>query len=395
MSDKSKIQWTDATWNPIRGCSRISPGCGGPGKQGGCYAEKIAARFSGPGEAFEGYAHRVNGEARWTGKMGLIPRKLDEPLRWREPRRIFVNSMSDLFHENLADDVIATVYAIGVAAVHLRGHTLQILTKRADRMRRLLATDAFWDQVNTEAGMHVMDGVDPLDRRSDDARATLQDYGPDKPAPGIWLGVSVEDQERADERIPHLLQTPAAKRFISAEPLLGGIDLTQIDDGSAHREIPRKEWGSVDDEESPPGLWWDATTGKRTIMHGGATGDWSRTDASLDWVIVGGESGGRPRASWTPDIRAIVRQCQKAGVAVFVKQLGANVQDRDDAGFDGCEPTEWPDINPSDVEHNINGYLEEYQGAPCRIRLRDRKGGNMAEWPEDLRVREFPAPKSP
>src|SRR6185437_13682910 len=102
------IEWTRSddgspghTWNPIRGCSRISPGCGGPGKKGGCYAEKIAARFSGPGDVFEGYAHYVNGEARWTGKMGLIADKLCEPMHWRKPRRIFVNSMSDLFHENL------------------------------------------------------------------------------------------------------------------------------------------------------------------------------------------------------------------------------------------------------------------------------------------------------
>src|SRR5437867_3374539 len=111
MSDKSKIQWTDATWNPLRGCSRVSEGCRH------CYAEAIASRFSKPGRPFNGFAKRANqtrhGEAPgWTGKVELIPEKLDEPLHWKEPRRIFVNSMSDLFHESLPFEDIASVFHV-------------------------------------------------------------------------------------------------------------------------------------------------------------------------------------------------------------------------------------------------------------------------------------------
>ncbi len=100
---KTSIEWTDSVWNPVRGCSRVSPGCGGANHEGGCYAEKIAARFSGPGQPYEGFARRTPNGGQWTGKLALIEKSLDLPLRWRKPRRIFVNSMSDLFHENLPD----------------------------------------------------------------------------------------------------------------------------------------------------------------------------------------------------------------------------------------------------------------------------------------------------
>ncbi len=203
----------------------------------------------------------------------------------------------------------------------------------------------------------------------------------DWPLPNVWLGVSVEDQERANERIPQLLLTPAAKRFLSCEPLLGPLDL---------RRLP---FTSGDQRHKQ-----DALTGQALMYATGVDGNpdmtirtkFEKPMSHLDWVIVGGESGPRPRGSWTPDIRSIVKQCQKAGIAVFVKQLGANVQDRDDAGFEGCGPTEWPDVDPADIERDVNGYSEDYQGVPVRIRLKDRKGGDTTEWPEDLRVREFP-----
>jgi hypothetical protein len=180
------------------------------------------------------------------------------------------------------------------------------------------------------------------------------------PLPNVWLGVSAEDQARADERIPDLLATPAAVRFVSAEPLLGPIDFTRI-------------------------------SGKS-----GFDPHYSMKQAGLHWVIVGGESGAGARPLWTPNVRSIVKQCHAAGVACFVKQLGANVQDRNDAGFDGetydglLEPDKWPAGTAERVGHYLDGTRDDYQGAPVRVHLRDRKGGDPEEWPADLRVRLFP-----
>lgn len=287
MADKTSIEWTNASWNPIRGCSRISPGCGGANHQGGCYAEKIAARFSDPGMPFHGFAERTEHGGRWTGKMAVAWDMVDQPLRWRKPRRIFANSMSDLFHKDLPRDEVAVIYGTAIAAVHLRGHTIQILTKRADHMRELLNDDRFWDLANGHAEGIVLDNVDPHRRQKTDARATLDDYGPDKPPPGIWLGVSVEDQERADERIPDLLATPAAVRFLSCEPLLGALDITAI-----------------------------ARTKAEGFMRP-LDGRFNR----IDWVIAGSESGPRSRPADVAWFRSLRDQCQAAGVPFFQKQI--------------------------------------------------------------------------
>lgn len=187
------------------------------------------------------------------------------------PAKIFASSASDWFHEKLRAEDIATLYAVAVAAVHLRKHTIQILTKRSGRMREILNSEAFWEQVNAEASAHVLERVDPLDRRRrDDARATLGDYGPGNPPPGVWLGVSCEDQTRADERVPDLLASPAAVRFVSAEPLLGAIDLTRI-------------------ARNGLGLRGDA------LRWPGMSGPSRSFGNRLDWLIVGGESGPRAR----------------------------------------------------------------------------------------------------
>lgn len=221
----SAIEWTDRSdWNPLRGCSRVSPGCGGPGPHGGCYAEAIAARFSDPGQAFHGFARRTSAGGRWTGKVAVVHDRLLLPLGWKKPVKIFVSSTSDVFHEKLSLYDTASIIAVSVAAHHLRGHISQILTKRSDRMRELTNSEEFWDIVNAEASMHVMERVDALNRRSNDARATLDDYGPENPPPGVWLGVSVEDQPRADERREDFRRTAASVKFVSYEPALGPVD---------------------------------------------------------------------------------------------------------------------------------------------------------------------------
>ena len=305
---ESKIEWTGRSdWNPVRGCTRVSRGCGGPGPHGGCYAEVIAGRFSDPGQPFHGFAKRTTAGARWTGKVEVVWDRLLLPLSWRKPAVIFGSSTSDLFHEALPPDEIAQIYAVGIAAHHLRGHTIQWLTKRPERARSLLNDPAWWELVNSIAGALVIERTDPLNRRSDDARATLADYGPTNPPPGIWLGTSVEDQPAADERIPHLLATPAAVRFLSCEPLLEPVDLNKIErDGLAF-------WSM---REGPGYL---ASIGGNDLV-----GHWPKVgeEARIDWVIVGGESGPGARPMHPDWARSLRDQCAAAGVPFFFKQWG-------------------------------------------------------------------------
>lgn len=233
MSDDTGISWTNSTWNPIRGCTRVSEGCRH------CYAERVAARFSGPGQPYEGLAVRKlrvisdddqRVEARWTGDVRFVAEHLADPLRWKKPRRIFVNSMSDLFHEKLTNEQIAAVF--GVMAATPR-HTYQVLTKRAARMRAWfewasgignddlrIVSDGHHDctAINHLASKHGASEFGPASwrRHCDDTCDVRRPW----PLPNVWLGVSVENQAAADERIPDLLATPAAVRWVSAEPLL-------------------------------------------------------------------------------------------------------------------------------------------------------------------------------
>lgn len=277
MSTGTKIEWTDATWNPIRGCSRVSEGCRN------CYAERQAARFSGKGQAYEGLVRIANGHPQWTGKVEFVERHLMDPLRWKEPKRIFVNSMSDLFHEGVSNDWLNRIFGVMAKA---QQHVFQVLTKRPERMRSYMHD---WKPVETVF-------------------------------PNVWLGVSVEDQKTADERIPLLLQTPAALRWISAEPLLGEI------------QLPEEAFVCPANEPHP-------------------------ICPCLDWVVVGGESGPGARPMDIEWARSIVAQCEERSVPVFVKQLGRN-----------------PYITVRE-----NG-----------VKLRDHKGGDWSEWPQDLRIREYP-----
>lgn len=250
MADNTGIEWTDATWNPVTGCTKVSAGCDH------CYAETFAERFRGtPGNYYErGF------------DLQLRPEKLEQPLRWRRPRRIFVNSMSDLFHDQVPDDYIARVFAV-MAYAHW--HTFQLLTKRHSRMRSLLSSERFVDLFDIE--FCKLPDWAPRWPDPDDAGHLM-----DGPLSNVWLGVSTENQQWADIRIPALLDTPAAVRFVSAEPLLGPIDL-------------RPEWGYG------PGI---------------------------DWIIVGGESGRGARPMHPEWARALRDQRSVVGAAYLFKQWG-------------------------------------------------------------------------
>ena len=219
MGDHSAIEWTDATWNPVTGCSKVSPGCAH------CYAERLAPKvFAGQVVEETQYMASPVGISGIAIGLKTRPRKfedvrchedrLDQPQHWKRPRRIFVNSMSDLFHEDVPDDFLHRVYHTMEAA---HWHTFQILTKRAERMHDYLQ----WR------------------------------YGPDEDAPRgripsrhIWHGVSVENQHFAAERIPIFLQTPSAVRFVSYEPGLGPVDFTDIEVMAHHLDALRGEWCS-------------------------------------------------------------------------------------------------------------------------------------------------------
>jgi protein gp37 len=321
MTD-TKIQWTEKVWNPIRGCSRISEGCRN------CYAERMAARFAKPGEPFHGFADpsrsRMLGPSKWTGRVELIPDKLDEPLRWRKPARVFVNSMSDLFHESLSFEDIAAVYG---AMTMAQQHTFQVLTKRP---RRRLEFHA-WREARRE------------DTDSLDFNAALACEIPRWPLPNVWEGVSVEDQKTADERIPLLLQTPAAVSFISLEPMLGPVDVSRFM-WPVHDVWPA-EYRSPQEARAAGAT---VTRHRQALVLSGRR--------FLDWVIVGGESGPGARPCDVAWIRSVVRQCREAGVPCFTKQWGSR-------------PTE--------------------DGRP--IRLKSPKGGDPEEWGAGDWPREFPA----
>lgn len=324
MSDNTSIEWTDATWNPVRAryattdevgevlktgwhCERVSPGCQN------CYAETINEKRFGTGLPY-------NRKSREQVEVYLDEKTLTQPLHWRRPRKIFVCSMTDLFGEWVPDEMIDRVFAVMALSPQ---HTYQVLTKRPDAMRGYLDDP---DAVsNVEAAADAIAGEKGWCHSGDWSW----------PLQNVWLGTSAEDQERADQRIPELLDTPAAVRFISAEPLLGPLQLEEyLHDSDC--------WARFRDP--PAGL---------CICN-------EPREEHISWVIVGGESGPGARPCDVEWIRDIVRQCHAAEVAVFVKQLGANVVDDVVAGTD------------------------------FRLALRDRKGGDPAEWPEDLKVREFP-----
>jgi protein gp37 len=296
MADGTHIEWTDATWNPVTGCSVVSPGCTN------CYAMRLAGTRLQHHPSRHGLTRDSKAGPVWTGEVRFNESWLDQPLRWKRDRRIFVCAHGDLFAESVPDAWIDRVFAVMALAPQ---HIFQVLTKRAGRMREYLTADGGRAAPYRQVAF-LNERLDEIRRgatRRDDALAyQIGNHGwpiygeaGDWPLPNVWLGVSVEDQARADERIPDLLATPAAKRFISAEPLLGPVDLTSIDlpDGDTYIEPLSGTEGEEREE-------------------------WPR----LDWVIVGGESGPGARPMHPDWARSLRDSCQAAGVRFFFKQWG-------------------------------------------------------------------------
>lgn len=305
----TSIEWTEATWNPIAGCSVLSPGCTN------CYAMRTAARLGrieATAPVYAGLTQPSKAGPVWTGRIEVNEKAMLEPLRRRKPTMYFVNSMSDLFHESVPDEVIDRVFAVMALCPQ---HIFQVLTKRSARMREYLCTRGGdwmirWPDANPP-------GTLPISRH--EQRLAMHGKGwpdaiirPTFPLPNVWLGVSVEDQKRADERIPDLLATPAAVRFLSCEPLLGPVDLSMIDATVSERNQPE-----------PSGLIaLDALTGVHRDAEDSIEGVYGYPDPKIDWVIVGGESGLGARPMHPDWARSLRDQCADAGVPFFFKQWG-------------------------------------------------------------------------
>ena len=307
----TKIAWTDESWNPVTGCTPVSEGCKF------CYAKRMTERFGGD-----------------FSKVMLRPDRLEIPLHWRKPRRVFVCSMGDLFHEDVPDEFIDRVFAVMALAER---HTFQVLTKRPKRMHRYLAAGQFRDVLVVDTALEMQPS------------AELNASVPVWPLPNVWLMVSAENRKAADERIPLLLETPAAVRGVSLEPLLGPLGLEPWLSESIGLTALRPYY------QGPGGTFQAPPTDVKPPL--------------LDWVIVGGESGGPPErrlvercdelhergvhcryclqdSGWRPKpecrrwVQGIRDQCQAAGVAFFLKQWGPRAGQGTE--LDGREYKEMP-----------------------------------------------------
>ncbi|HEX9013850.1 MAG TPA: phage Gp37/Gp68 family protein [Anaerolineaceae bacterium] len=264
----TKIEWCDETINPIVGCNKISAGCAN------CYAENMARRLAAMGRGQ--YVRVIDEKGCWNGETTFVPTELEKPSRWKKPRRIFIGSMGDIFHETVwrcwLDDVLEMV-------VTNPRHTFMMLTKRPQRMKEFF-------ELSVPAGL-----------------------------PGnLWMGVSVENQEAAAERIPLLLQIPAAVHFVSIEPLLGPVDLTRIDN-------PITGPGSSQPVAPPSYRRLDAISGMAAILDHKNRGAGHQLYKGLDWVIAGPENGNKKRPYQLEWFYSLRKQCHAAGVPFFLKTI--------------------------------------------------------------------------
>jgi protein gp37 len=268
----SKIEWTDKTWNPATGCTPVSPGCAN------CYAAMMARRLQAMGQA----------KYRDGFKVTLHPDELEKPLHWKKPQKIFVCSMGDLFHEDVSDEVLFKIFTTMANAQWCHGHRFLVLTKRPLRMKD------FIEKVRLSLEEQRKPTANPDGSQS--IQMTFQ-----FPLNNIWLGVTVCNQEEADEKIPVLLDIPATLRFVSIEPMLGEIDLTHVERMPDPSPRPSE---SITLNTLIPGCGWS-----------------DEEDTRLNWVIVGGETGANARPMNPDWARAIRDQCRAAGTPFFFKKM--------------------------------------------------------------------------
>ena len=319
---KTKIQWSEYSWNPISGCSPVSEGCRN------CFAARMAATRLRDHPRYAGLATFSDGRARWTGEVRLNHDVLRQPLRWRKSRRVFIASMSDLFHEGVPTPFIADIWDIMAEAYQ---HTFQILTKRADRLPEVFHYLAKWKNYKT-------------------------------PLPNVWLGVSVENQAAADERIPWLLQTPAAVWFVSVEPMLEAVNL-HLSSMSADGYRMLSRWYGPDGFDK---------TGSQPELE----------QRELDWVICGGESGPGARPMHPDWARSLRDQCQAAGVPFFFKQWGA--------WFPRSQWEHSPELVLPDDDYMTGKDIYYFKGGETMHRVGKKRAGHLLggrAW------QEFPQPQ--
>lgn len=367
MSEQSKIQWCDSTWNPWIGCTKVSEGCKN------CYAENSTPTR----------VARSKGVELWggTNRQRASKATFEAPLKWNEKpwvcdecgnasgvrpglsskpdwcscvaghnatfhrRRVFALSLGDIWDKAVPIETLADALDIIRRCPDL---DFLLLTKRPENWYRKIKDAHHWliDHARIDRPITYRDGAA-------ETATWLYYWHANAAIPAnVWIGCTVENQEQADKRIPELLKIPARVRFLSVEPMLGPIEFSDVSNRS--------------DAASRLG---------RNALEG------------IDWIICGGESGTCARVFNIEWARSVIAQCKAAGVAVFVKQMGSVVQDRNDAGYDGESPREWPMGTDFDDDYFDGGV---YQGKPVRVKLRDPKGGNPEEWPSDLRVRETP-----
>jgi protein gp37 len=290
MSDNTKIEWTEATWNPITGCSVVSSGCRH------CYAMKLAGTRLQHHPSREGLTVDTGKGPVWNGEVRFNEQWLDQPLRWKRPRKIFVCAHSDLFHPAIPDEWIDRVFAVMALSPQ---HTFQVLTKRPDRMR------AYLSDRNGMGNSNICEAVGLIPSSLGNRKGALS-----MPLPNVWLGVSVEDQKAAEERIPLLLEAPAAVRWISAEPLLGGLSLDCIAGTNA-------SGSGVGTYNALRGTWTPSigNTDEESV---------NKIDLNvrIDWVVVGGESGPDARPMHPNWVCSLRDQCADASVPFLFKQWG-------------------------------------------------------------------------
>jgi protein gp37 len=325
MAENSKIEWTHHTFNPWTGCAKVSPGCTN------CYAEAMMDKRWGKAKWGPNGTRIVASESYWR-----------QPLKWdrdakaaNERRRVFCASLADVFEGR--GDLENPRLRLFDLIRQTPDLDWLLLTKRPENIFPAIERAMYPKPAATDG--------------PDDLYDWLHDWSHGRPPGNVWLGTSVEDQRYADKRIPHLLKTPAAVRFLSCEPLLGPVNFMRVVIGKKLSQPPPDDWR--------PESFRPAT--------------------KLDWIIVGGESGPGARPMDVTWSRFLVKQCKAAGVACFVKQLGSNPHQP--VNIDG-ELSSWPLGSEDKTRPDAGNFWPKF---------RDRKGGDPTEWPEDLRVREFPA----